>query len=86
MIKDIIIYHLKEDYDKLKQQLAEKDKEIEAWKEAYYEKMTEARQQLKDQRHQVCEEIKIKGYYCRNGEEKYYKITPSMLWEIEKGE
>ena len=37
-------------------------------------------------RHQICEEIKIKGYYCHNGEEKYYKITPSMLWEIEKGE
>lgn len=75
-------------------ELAEKDKEIEKLQDFHnWEKEMLGCgfcQLLKDKetetRHQVCEEIKIKGYYCRNGEEEYYKITPSMLWEIEKGE
>lgn len=68
--------------DELYHQLAEKDLENKKFKYMILE--LQAKEQ--DQRHQICEEIKIKGYYCHNGEEKYYKITPSMLWEIEKGE
>ena len=80
------IRNLQVDKAELKLEIEEKDEEIEKLKlmiKTLPNHDTEMEQLI---RHQICEEIKIKGYYCHNGEEKYYKITPEMLWEIEKGE
>ena len=77
----------------LEKQLAEKEQELNEWKDGTiivkYEKMLEEKdKEIANIRHQVCEEIKQKGELrvsLYDGTE-FYAIKKEVLKEIEEGE